>query len=70
MIEESCHMTCSEGAAILLIESGATFEVYLLDDKKYASLFHSTLHHNTGYSLEVIIFSNGLFKIMFQNGRA
>ena len=35
--------------------------------KKYASLFHSTLHHNTGYFLQVIIFSNGLFKLVFQN---
>ena len=35
--------------------------------KKYASLFHSTLHHNTGYFLQVITFSNGLFKLVFQN---
>ena len=34
--------------------------------KKYASLFHSTLHHNTGYFLQVIIFSIGLFKLVFQ----
>ena len=32
------------GAAISLIESGATCEVYLLDGKKYASKFSRSQH--------------------------
>ena len=66
-------MTQAEGAAISLIESGATCEVDLLDGKKYASLFHRTLHHNTGYLLQVIFlmhYSNFCFQMAQTEGAA
>ena len=35
--------------------------------KKYASLFHSTLHHNTGYFLQVCMYSAALVCVLRWN---